>query len=265
MTQINHKKIKLNEILLLSIAGVLDFLTDIKDPFGLYSNYYKNFYGYIPNRWKQQNYYRLVKKQINDKTIKEISIGNEYYLKITTDGINKLNKKFGLNTLSSKPWDGIWRIVIFDIQELRKYLRNAFRRKLKYLGFGPIQKSVWVSPYPAFKEIEAFIKANDLNNEIVVLESQKIGLDIEELLNKAWGLNEFKKLYLSYYKSLIQIKTQIKATGIKSVEKEFKNIHRKVLDLYFNDPRLPSELLPKDWPRFKTMELLKDITKRFYK
>jgi len=265
MTQIKHKKIKLNEILLLSVAGILDYLADIKDPLNLYSNYYKNFYGYIPNRWKKQNYYRLVKKQIDNKTIKKIKLGNKHYLKITNEGINKLNKKFGLNTLSNKPWDGIWRIVIFDIQELRKYLRNAFRRKLKYLGFGPIQKSVWLSPYPVFKDIKVFIKVNNLNNEIIVFESQTIDLDIEELLNKAWNLNELKKLYLTYYKSLIQIKAQIKAFGIKSVEQKFKNIHRKVLELYFNDPRLPTELLPKDWPRFKTMKLLEDITKSFSK
>lgn len=56
----------------------------------------------------------------------------------------------------SKPqkWDGKWRLIIFDIAELKRSHRNAFRTKLKELGFRYIQRSVWAHPYECRDEVE---------------------------------------------------------------------------------------------------------------
>ncbi|MBL7045102.1 MAG: hypothetical protein ISR98_00675 [Parcubacteria group bacterium] len=53
-----------------------------------------------------------------------------------------------------KKWDGLWRIVIFDIPEKRKKARNAINLKLKNLGFYPIQKSTFIYPYECRNEID---------------------------------------------------------------------------------------------------------------
>jgi DNA-binding transcriptional regulator PaaX len=53
-----------------------------------------------------------------------------------------------------KKWDNKWRLVIFDIAQLHSIKRNAFRGKLKELGFRPLQKSVWINPYKCSDEIE---------------------------------------------------------------------------------------------------------------
>jgi hypothetical protein len=51
-------------------------------------------------------------------------------------------------------WDGIWRIVSYDIpEEPLKKERNYFRRKLKSLGFEELQKSMMVIPYECKEEI----------------------------------------------------------------------------------------------------------------
>lgn len=55
-----------------------------------------------------------------------------------------------------RKWDGLWRMVLFDIPEKRKRGREALRTKLKQLGFYPIQKSCFVYPFECRKEI-AFI------------------------------------------------------------------------------------------------------------
>ena len=51
-------------------------------------------------------------------------------------------------------WDKKWRIVIFDIPEKKKKLRNAFRFHLKQIGFHELQKSVFVHAYPCQQEVE---------------------------------------------------------------------------------------------------------------
>ena len=50
-------------------------------------------------------------------------------------------------------WDGIWRIVSYDIPEEQKKERNYFRRKLTSLGFVELQKSMMVIPYECKEEI----------------------------------------------------------------------------------------------------------------
>lgn len=53
-----------------------------------------------------------------------------------------------------KKWDGYWRIVTFDIPNSKKRTRDTLNMKLKDLGFIPIQKSIFVSPYEAIDEID---------------------------------------------------------------------------------------------------------------
>jgi len=50
-------------------------------------------------------------------------------------------------------WDGIWRIISYDIPEDQKKERNYFRRKLTSLGFLELQKSMMVIPYECKEEI----------------------------------------------------------------------------------------------------------------
>lgn len=47
-----------------------------------------------------------------------------------------------------KTWDRKWRIIIFDIPERRRHLRDDLRTHFMRLGLSPLQKSVWLYPYP---------------------------------------------------------------------------------------------------------------------
>ena len=51
--------------------------------------------------------------------------------------------------LQEKPkrWDGKWRVLIFDIPERKRNIRDYIRSTLVTLGFYHLQDSVWVCPY----------------------------------------------------------------------------------------------------------------------
>jgi DNA-binding transcriptional regulator PaaX len=55
-------------------------------------------------------------------------------------------------------WDGRWRIVIFDIWEKRRSVRDRLRSTLQRIGFVKIQNSVWVFPYEC-EEVVALVRA----------------------------------------------------------------------------------------------------------
>ena len=106
-------------------------------------------------KYKNKNlsnaFYRLRKEgclEIQDN-------GRRVYFHLTEKG----KKRAGWLQIDSlkinkpKKWDKKWRIVIFDIAQLKKLQRNIFREKLKELGFYPLQKSVWICPYKCKDEI----------------------------------------------------------------------------------------------------------------
>lgn len=56
-------------------------------------------------------------------------------------------------------WDKKWRVLIFDIPEKRKGLRQKIRNTLHSIGFVRLQDSVWVYPYDC-EELIALLKAD---------------------------------------------------------------------------------------------------------
>lgn len=45
-------------------------------------------------------------------------------------------------------WDGKWRLIMFDVPEKRKKVRDTLRLLLRNAGFVHFQDSAWIQPYP---------------------------------------------------------------------------------------------------------------------
>jgi len=58
-----------------------------------------------------------------------------------------------------KKWDGQWRVLIFDIPEKRRALRDKIRITLVAIGFARLQHSVWIYPYDC-EELVTLLKAD---------------------------------------------------------------------------------------------------------
>lgn len=67
-------------------------------------------------------------------------------ISLTRKGEREL-EKIGDVIIKPKKWDGKWRILIFDISETKKSIRDSMRRTLIAIGFVKLQNSVWVFPY----------------------------------------------------------------------------------------------------------------------
>lgn len=71
-------------------------------------------------------------------------------------------------------WDGKWRLVIWDIPEKRRAVRDLLRSKLKELGFSQFQKSVWGSKKNCTKILREFVKQVGIEKWVMVIESDDI-------------------------------------------------------------------------------------------
>jgi len=85
-------------------------------------------------------------------------------------------------------WDKKWRLVMFDISQMRRLSREAFRGKLKELGFKPFQKSIWIHAFDCRAEIALLQKFFNLsNNELRLVIAENIGDD--EILKGVFKLS----------------------------------------------------------------------------
>ena len=94
--------------------------------------------------------YRTARSLEKKGLVKVQKIGPKVEIQITPHGLSFLEKLKSIKKEIPKPekWNGLWQLVIFDIPEKEREVRDLLRDKLKFLGFKQVQKSVWVFPYP---------------------------------------------------------------------------------------------------------------------
>ncbi|MBI5742563.1 MAG: hypothetical protein HZA25_01860 [Candidatus Niyogibacteria bacterium] len=91
-----------------------------------------------------------------------------------------------MKIVAPQKWDGKWRIIMFDIPEWNKKVREALREHLRDLEFYEFQKSVFVHPFDCKNEIEYLIEFYNIRKFVrfIVAES----LDNELHLKNHFGL-----------------------------------------------------------------------------
>ncbi len=100
--------------------------------------------------------YSAVRRLNHKRLIQLAEKDGKLYMEITENG-RKLVKNFDYDNLElprSKTWDRKWRLVVFDVPDKKKKERRALSKKLKDIGFYPLQESVFVYPYDCRDEID---------------------------------------------------------------------------------------------------------------
>ncbi len=118
----------------------------------------------IPKEWEKVN------RQALERAINSLYTSHLIEEKNNRDGTTTLilseNGKqralrFNIDKLEIKKpekWDRKWRIVMFDIPEKLKRLRDSLRLHFQEIGLIELQKSVLVYPYPCNHEIEFILE-----------------------------------------------------------------------------------------------------------
>ncbi len=136
--------------------------------------------------WKPHKRYREVIARSRDRLIEHnLLVRNEKgFLSLTSKGEAKLRELERREYKLPRPkrWDKKWRVLIFDIPEKRKYLREKIRLTLRAIGFNQLQKSVWVYPYDC-EDLIALLKADfKVGKDLLYLVVDEIEND-KKLLN----------------------------------------------------------------------------------
>lgn len=163
------KKGSLSQTLLTALEKTIDGVVRLED-FAYHSGLYA--YG---SGWQYPLKKAALSKAIS--RLKEKGLikteGNEFelVLRLTNEGKQALF----LTGFPEEKWDGKWRIVVFDIPEEKKLIRNMFRRNLKKWEFKLLQKSVWISKKHVTEKLIEYVKYLKIEEWVLVIESDKIG------------------------------------------------------------------------------------------
>lgn len=123
---------------------------------------------------------RCLKRFKEQGLIKTLDRSGRSYFSLTDKGIRKLTD-FRLKNRDNQKWDGLWRVVIFDIPEDKKIVRDALRRRLKYFNFYPLQKSVFVTPANCEEEINDLADFFQVSEYLYTLLAKSLGPKDEEV------------------------------------------------------------------------------------
>ncbi|HEY4478165.1 MAG TPA: hypothetical protein VJB09_02730 [Candidatus Paceibacterota bacterium] len=112
---------------------------------------------------------------------------NRKFVKITKKGKSKFNsiKLEAEDALVPGAWDGLWRIIILDLDEARKSEREALRYLLKKAGFVCVKNTVWISPYPYENLFTNIKKDLGFKTEIMIMVTDKVDEETQKAFLEA--------------------------------------------------------------------------------
>lgn len=150
----------------------------------------------------------------------------------------------------SRPWDGRWRLVLFDVPIARNSHRKRLRRYLQERGFGCLQGSVWVTPDPLEEERHILAGAKVDVESLLLLDARPCAGETDaEIVCGAWDFARINRRYAQ----LLNILDERPSGGLKNpaaakallgwAAKEREAWLAAVLD----DPLLPEAILPTDY------------------
>ena len=161
------------------------------------------------------------------------------------------------------PWDGMWRTISFTLGEDRKSQRNELREAVTALGAALVMPGLYVHASDWTPWLDDAIERLEVRDAVVTSEISRWtvrGLEAPRAIAAhLWPLHEIADGYTGFV-------TRHESSARLAVDHDevpsLAEAVRAVADFercIRNDPLLPYELLPEDWPGRRAREILVDI------
>lgn len=251
------KLLRIKDYIMLSGAFAADAFGEIRSGMGIMPKMLEMRYGYTPTGFKKKSYISTVASLLKVGDIEKVveKDGNAY-LQLTSSGIEKYKRKFPIFTKVGKKWDGYFMIVVFDVPEKDRVIRDCLRDKLQLLGFGMLQESVWISPYHFEQDLREFIVSEGLSDIVFVLEAKGLYLgNIKLMAEKIWNIEILRKRYSEIVSRINALQT----IDEKGKQTEITDILNLFMSTLKGDPFLPNELLNTSIDREKAVNLIDSL------
>ncbi|WP_406438618.1 PaaX family transcriptional regulator [Streptomyces sp. NBC_01613] len=176
--------------------------------------------------------------------------------RVLRDGHDRIWRTGAVN----RDWDGTWTLVGFSLPEAWRSERRDLRSRLVWSGFGPLQNGLWVAPgtvdvpeVVAGLGIEACLKVFQGATAVAPTDARTV-------LHTAFDVDSVAKGYEAF---LARWSTDdAPDSGEMGALVRQLSLHADWLDQVRQDPHLPAEHLPEDWPAARAEERFHELARR---
>ena len=180
--------------------------------------------------------------------------GDRLY-RLTQSGMSQAVGHENPETLWKRKWDGRWRMVVFDVPQIKAGVRAKLRRNLRARGFGFLQNSVWITPDPLTNERETLVAGAVNVESLILLEARPCaGESDAEIVAGAWDFIRINRLYAEH--AAVMAARPREPIDDEAAAKAMRRWLRDEREAWFRaveaDPLLPESLHPPGYLGFQS-------------
>ncbi|MGW7253679.1 PaaX family transcriptional regulator [Streptomyces sp. NPDC054834] len=163
----------------------------------------------------------------------------------------------------NRTWDGTWTLVGFSLPEAWRSERHDLRSRLVWHGFGPLQNGLWVAPGTV--NVPEVVAELGLDSYVRVFQGAMAGAPTEArtVLRTAFDVEAIAKGYeefLARWGADADVPDGGDETG--ALVRQLL-LHTDWLGQVRQDPHLPAEHLPEDWPAGRAEQVFQTLARRY--
>jgi phenylacetic acid degradation operon negative regulatory protein len=142
---------------------------------------------------------------------------------------------------------GTWTVLWHQIPEDRRLERSRLARRLRFLGFGSVQDSLWMSPHDHSGEVVQLLDELQVSQHATMFVGRPgaaAGLPV--LVSRAWDLSGLAERYEAFdfeFSPFLRVRARAGLSDADAFRVRTRLVHL-FRGFPFLDPELPEELAP---------------------
>ena len=176
---------------------------------------------------------------------------------VLTEGDGRI---FSLGT--SAGGDDAWTVLWHTIPEDRRLERARLTRRLRFLGFGPVQDGTWIAAHDREHEVTALLDEFAVREHAgVLLGHPSKALDFRGFITRVWDLDGLAARYAAFvteFGRYARAKSRARLDDREALLLRTRLVHT-FRQFPFLDPELPEEFVPAPERRPEAVQLFHDL------
>lgn len=173
--------------------------------------------------------------------------------------------------------EGAWTVLCHQIPEHRRLERTRLARRLRFLGFGSVQDSVWISPRDHCAEVTALLADLDVSDTATVFTARPEAVaGLPALVARAWDLTGLAERYQAFDAEFSPLvggrggrrggRTATALTATALTDRQAFLVRTRMVHRYRAfpeiDPELPEALAPVSGARERAAAIFEELYER---
>lgn len=212
----------------------------------------------IPPDTVRQSLYRLTKS----KAVTGRKVGPVKLYRLTRYG--ETGTDAGTNRILRPPepdWDGHWLLVSYQFHAHERVFRDLVNGLLRLEGFAALARGTYLHPRDRSAGLLDSLDEHGLKDRLTMFRARQVAdASDQALIGRLWDLERLREGYSRFIgeHGPLTRRSWTHADPSQALQARLSFIER-YLDIAWQDPGLPLDLLPADWPAARAQEVASSL------